>query len=195
MFDHTKLEWTPEELSCSISAERIEITTKPGTDLWQKTFGSASADNAPVLQMSSDEQYFKFETKVTFDTRELYDQCGIVMHMNENTWLKASVERENDEFAHFGSVATNHGYSDWACTELAASVKEVWYRMTRRKDDFLLEYSMDGKHYAVLRMCHMWDCDKEVSFGFYACSPRESSFTAVFTEMNYEVLSESDVVL
>lgn len=58
MFDHTKLEWTPEELSCSISAERIEITTKPGTDLWQKTFGSASADNAPVLQMSSDELYF-----------------------------------------------------------------------------------------------------------------------------------------
>ena len=36
---------------------------------------------------------------------------------------------------------------------------------------------------AALCICHMYAAGDEISFGIYACSPEESSFTAVFSDM------------
>ena len=54
-----------------------------------------------------------------------FDQCGIVMYLDSENWLKASIEYENQSFQHLGSVVTNNGYSDWATTEIHANVKFV----------------------------------------------------------------------
>ncbi len=184
MFDVTKFTWMPKELPCKLSNERIEMTTLPKTDLWQKTLGFPSEDNAPLLQMETEAEHFCFTVKAEFSATGLYDQCGIVLHMDENTWLKASMEYE-DGIRHLGSVVTNNGYSDWAATDVSAECTEMWYRLTRVGSDFQIDSSKDGVHYSVLRMCHMWNLDRKIRFGLYACSPKESSFTAVFTEMDY----------
>ena len=34
-----------------------------------------------------------------------------------------------------------------------------------------------------MRVCHMWEGAGKINFGIYACSPEDSSFTAVFTDM------------
>ena len=51
-----------------ISEERIEITTNPHTDLWQRTYYHFRNDNAPVLQMETDEKYFSFTVKTEFES-------------------------------------------------------------------------------------------------------------------------------
>ena len=53
---------------------------------------------------------------------------------DSDNWLKGSVEFENAQFRHLGSVATNNGYSDWATTAIPADVKTMWYRFSRRAD-------------------------------------------------------------
>ena len=105
------------------------------------------------------------------------------MYLDSENWLKASVEYENSEFQHLGSVVTNHGYSDWATTEIDASVKTMWYRFSRREDDYCVECSSDGKRFKQMRICHMFQGAGKIRFGIYACSPVDSSFTAVFTDM------------
>ena len=45
--------WTREPESCSLSDEKIEIVTRPHTDLWQRTYYHFRNDNAPVLQMET----------------------------------------------------------------------------------------------------------------------------------------------
>ena len=63
------------------------------------------------------------------ESHHRFDQCGVVMYLDSENWLKASVEYENEEFQHLGSVVTNHGYSDWATTEISSDVKSIsWYR-------------------------------------------------------------------
>lgn len=42
-----------------------------------------------------------------------FPEAGFI---DSDNWLKVSVEYENEEFQHLGSVATNNGYSDWATT-------------------------------------------------------------------------------
>ena len=64
-----------------------------------------------------------------------------------------------------------------------ASIKTVWFRLSRRADDFCIEHSFDGEHFKQMRICHMFNAQETIRFGVYACSAEDSSFTAVFTDM------------
>jgi regulation of enolase protein 1 (concanavalin A-like superfamily) len=140
-------------------------------------------DNAPVLQLETEERFFSFIVKTDFtDSHHRFDQCGIVMYLDSDNWLKASVEYENDEFQHLGSVVTNNGYSDWATTAIPSDVNRMWYRFSRREEDYCIECSYDGKSFTQMRICHMWKGSGKIRFGIYACSPEDSSFKAVFTD-------------
>ena len=176
--------WTREPKSFLMENGTVSITTAPHTDLWQRTYYHFHNDNAPVLQMESSEKFFSFIVKTSFvESHQRFDQCGIVMYLDSENWLKASVEYENESYQHLGSVVTNHGYSDWATTEIPASVKSMWYRLSRREDDYCIECSEDGLRWKQMRICHMLEGGGTVRFGIYACSPEESSFTAVFSDM------------
>lgn len=185
MFDINKLKWTREPESCCVTDKKIEIITKPHTDLWQRTYYHFKNDNAPVLQLKTSEKFFSFVVKTEFESKHRFDQCGVVMYLDSENWLKASIEYENEEFQHLGSVVTNHGYSDWATTTIPADVKSMWYRLSRREDDFCIECSTDGESFSQMRVCHIFKATDEISFGIYACSPEESSFKATFT--NYDI--------
>ena len=117
--------WTREPKDFTISEEKIEIITNPHTDLWQRTYYHFRNDNAPVLQMKTAERYFSFVVKTEFDSKVRFDQCGVVMYLDSENWLKGSIEYENEVFQHLGSVATNNGYSDWATTEIDAGIKSI----------------------------------------------------------------------
>ena len=182
-FIEQKMTWTREPKEYTICENQISITTEPGTDLWQRTYYGFQNDNAPVLQMTTSEQYFSFTIKTAFNSKHRFDQCGVVMYLDSENWLKASIEYENEEYQRLGSVVTNHGYSDWATTDISASVKSMWYRFSRRGMDYCIECSEDGVTFKQMRICHMWEGAEEIHFGIYACSPEESSFEAVFTHM------------
>ena len=183
--DLNQFKWTREPASYSVTSDKIEIITKPHTDLWQRTYYHFRNDNAPVFQMETEEKYFSFMVKTEFDSKRRFDQCGIVMYLDSENWLKASIEYENQNFQHLGSVVTNNGYSDWATTEIPANVKSMWYRFSRREDDYCIECSEDGITFKQMRICHMWKGYGKICFGIYACSPEESSFKATFTNLSF----------
>lgn len=182
--DINSLQWTREPGGFEVKGDTILITTAPHTDLWQRTYYHFQNDNAPVLQMKTREKFFSFVVKTDFtQSHQRFDQCGIVMYLDSENWLKGSVEYENEKFQHLGSVATNGGYSDWATTAIPADVKTMWYRFSRREDDYCIECSTNGTDFSQMRICHMQAGGEEIRFGIYACSPEESSFTAVFSDM------------
>lgn len=182
-FDVKKLEWTRKPKQYNINEDKIIIITEPKTDLWQRTYYGFQNDNAPVLQIKSNEKYFSFVVKTEFNSKKRFDQCGIVMYLNSENWLKASIEYENNKYQRLGSVVTNNGYSDWATTDIDASIKSMWYRLSRRQSDYCIEYSNDGINFKQMRICHINEGNNEILFGIYACSPEESSFKATFSNM------------
>ncbi len=182
-FEKKNLFWIREADQSDVADEKIVIRTKPKTDLWQRTYYGFQNDSAPVLQMKTSEKYFSFTVKTEFDSKKRFDQCGIVVYLDSENWIKASIEYENEQYQRLGSVVTNHGYSDWATTDIGASVKSMWYRLSRRESDYCVECSADGIIFQQMRICHLWKGDGEISFGVYACSPEESSFLAEFTDM------------
>ncbi len=176
--------WIRKPNNISIDNEKVEIITEARTDLWQRTYYEFQNDSAPVLQVKTDEQFFSFVVKTVFDSKHRFDQCGVAIYLDSENWLKASIEYENEEYQRLGSVVTNQGYSDWATTDISASIKEMWYRLSRRGSDYCIECSIDGVNFKQMRICHLWKGAKEITFGIYACSPEESSFKATFTNMH-----------
>lgn len=178
--------WTRQPTNYRIDENSVEITTAPHTDLWQRTYYHFQNDNASVFQMETEEEFFSFVVKTDFsESHHRFDQCGIVMYLDSKNWLKGSIEYENEEYQHLGSVVTNNGYSDWATTAISADIKSMWYRFSRREDDYCIECSEDGINFTQMRVCHMFKGKGKIRFGIYACSPENSSFKAVFKDMKF----------
>ncbi len=183
--DLTLFKWTREPKKHSIADGVLEIVTEPHTDLWQNTYYHFCNDNAPLLLMETEEKFFSFTVKADFRASgHRFDQCGVAVYLDGKNWLKAAVEYETEKFGHLGSVVTNDGYSDWATAEIDASIREIWYRLSRREDDFCVECSFDGIAFHQMRICHLKKAAGRIAFGVYACSPEDSSFAAKFSEFD-----------
>jgi uncharacterized protein len=186
-FNISDFRWINKPGACEADSERILITTEPETDFWQRTYYGFSHDSAHAFIMPATHD-FTFSVKARFEYGKTYDQCGVVIYQNSDTWFKASVEFENDRYQRLGSVVTNDGYSDWATSDISSELRSLYYRLSRRGADFRIENSLDGIRYQQMRIFHLGGGDGEIHFGVYACSPLKSSFDAVFTEMK---ISES----
>ena len=57
-FTKENLFWIRAPKVYSITDDKIELITEPVTDLWQRTYYGFQNDNAPVLQMKTEETYF-----------------------------------------------------------------------------------------------------------------------------------------
>lgn len=84
-FNSKDLKWIREPKNYSITENKIEIVTEPHTDLWQRTYYNFRNDNAPVLQINTDEKYFSFIVKTEFESNHRFDQCGVV------TWIPGKI--------------------------------------------------------------------------------------------------------
>ncbi|EOU2520807.1 DUF1349 domain-containing protein, partial [Vibrio cholerae] len=153
MVNFTAGKWISEPKVSEVTSEFVSITTEPKTDFWQRSYYGFRNENAPALLIDSKDN-FTFTAKVSFAYQQLFDQCGLIIYLDNENWFKASIEYENQSFSRLGSVVTNLGYSDWATTDIPLP-KEIWYRLSRRGPDFLIESSFDGLFFNQMRIFHL----------------------------------------
>lgn len=198
--DFLTAKWIHQPKTVDITERSVEIVTEPGTDFWQRSFYGFRNDNAPALLLASQEN-FTFTVRASFIYQNRFDQCGVIIYLDSENWFKASIEYEDEQLSRLGSVVTNLGHSDWATTDIATTMT-MWYRLSRRGPDFLIESSPDGTGFAQMRIFHLHQLGETtaemgkmnppappahpIRFGLYACSPLESSFTAVFTDFSLQ---------
>ncbi len=194
--------WINEPRESRVTGDEVEIGTDPGTDFWQRSYYGFRNDNAHALVLERQDN-FTLEARVSFEYRDRFDQCGLVIYEDSENWFKASIEHETEGPARLGSVVTNAGYSDWATTDIGG-VASIRYRLSRRGPDFLLERAFGGEEYHQMRVFHLrvlGETTQEmgranpplppmrpVHVGLYACSPIGAGFRVRFEEL---VLSES----
>jgi len=198
ILDTASARWLRSPVKSAIHQDSIELTTAPKTDLWQATYYGFRVANAPAL-LWQDADNFTFSVRASFQYQKQFDQCGIILYLDDNNWFKASIEHEVESDVRLGSVVTNNGYSDWATTDIAP-VEQMYYKLSRRGPDFLLEHSADGERYVQMRVFHMMllgdtsltmgkadppiKPEAVVEFGVYACSPGDSHFSAKFENLS-----------
>lgn len=180
--------WRNEPKAFELTKDgKLYVTTKPNTDYWQRNEinDCKPRDNGHAFLKEVEELEFTFSVKVDFDYKKLYDQCGVIVYIDTYNWFKVSIEYENEEFYHLGSVHATKGYSDWACTEVPSDCVSMYYRLSRKGYDFRVESSVDGVTFKHMRTFHLFEGKGTIKLGVYACSPKESSFNCAFSEWNF----------
>jgi regulation of enolase protein 1 (concanavalin A-like superfamily) len=153
---HPQLRWHCEPARWSVEAPRhcLRIEPNSGTDFWRGTHYGFEADNGHLLftEVARD---FVLTTKVRFHPVHQYDQAGLMVRVSPSCWLKTSVEYEPAGPSRLGAVVTNYAYSDWSTQAFAPGPGEVWLRVRREGDDYLIDTSPDGSRWEQIRLAHL----------------------------------------
>lgn len=180
--DFSHFQWLNKPTQFQIKNGTLTFTTDPETDFWQRTYYGFQHDNAHVFYQVVGEKEFSFTVKTVWKPEKLFDQCGVVLYQDSNNWVKAAVEYENEKFSRLGSVVTNLGYSDWSTTDINSAQNSMFYRLSRREQDFLIENSETGDDFKQMRIFHMHQFIDQANIGVYACSPFNSSVHVFFSD-------------
>ena len=149
-----QFQWKNEPEDFTVQDGKITLTTKPHTDFWQRTHYGFRNDSGHCL-LKTVQGDFTMEVSAQFTYQGRFDQCGVIAYHSADTWVKGSIEKENEQMGRLGSVVTNLGYSDWATMDVPATLQAVSYRLHRRGDDFLLEHAFTDQAWVQMRIFHL----------------------------------------
>ncbi len=159
----------------------------PKTDYWRLTEYGFTVDDGPFLYQTVGGE-FEVTVKITGEYRARYDQMGLMLRIDEKTWIKTGVEFVNDTI-HISAVVT-HGKSDWSMFELPNAPAALWLKAVRKLDAVAISYSLDGTRYTMLRLTHFPDATP-VMVGMTAASPDGEGFEALFED--FELTHTPDI--
>ncbi len=176
-------EWYNEPDNVVFRDKELCVTAQPQTDFWQSKHHHFSRDNGHLFFMRENGD-FTFNAKWEFDVQQAACQCGVMVRIDENNWVKAALIYDNPERPMIGSSVTQNGYSDWAAQDIAKNTNQILFKLRRFQGDYIFSYSLDGEKYIQLRMVHLLNDLSEVKVGAYVCAPSAQPFEAVLSQID-----------
>lgn len=174
------MEWHQEPTEWHQDGERLEVRTKLQTDFWRKTHYGFIRDNGHFFyqRVTGD-----FTASVTLlgDFEELYDQLGLMVRLDDHTWIKAGLEFLEGK-PQLSAVFTRE-YSDWSLAGAAHQGQAIGLRMTRQGSSVRVEYQKPGTAWTLMRVGYFAE-DAACLIGIMCCSPQREGFRAVFTDFS-----------
>jgi regulation of enolase protein 1 (concanavalin A-like superfamily) len=172
--------WLNEPAEWQGDADRLTLTTDDKTDFWRETFYGFVRDSGHSW-LTPVRRDFSATASFTGDYRELYDQAGMMLRIDETHWIKAGIEY-TDGLMHFSVVVTRE-VSDWSVIPLhsASPETEVFVRITRHDEAVRVQFHLGDGKWQMARLCPFPSDDATV--GVTACSPERQGFEARFRDI------------
>jgi uncharacterized protein len=155
---------------------RIHITTGAKSDFWRKTHYGFIRDNGHFYyEMVKGD--FDVEVKVSGQYKDLYDQAGLMVRIDEQNWLKTGIEYVDG--VQYVSAVFTRDFSDWSVVPLPQNPSFIWLRLTRRAEAIEIHYSINGLDYTLLRMGYLLP-EESAGVGLMCASPDGEGFPVSF---------------
>jgi regulation of enolase protein 1 (concanavalin A-like superfamily) len=183
------MDWLNEPPHWRAHGQRLVVTSEGGTDFWRKTTDGMVRDSGHFYHQRV-EGDFVAEVRFSGEYREQYDQSGLMVRLDEATWMKAGIEVFGG-VPHAGVVVTRD-FSDWSLEPLMPSPQIVWLRVLRRGSAFEVHLSFDADRYRMIRQCQLTRSNA-LSVGVMTASPLGGGFTTVFED--FEVLPQTETAV
>ena len=170
------MQWYNEPPVWNAQDDTITVTSASKTDFWRQTHYGFVRDNGHFFhqQIQGD---FIADVKISGEYRDLYDQAGIMIRLDQLNWIKCGVEFvENVQQV---SAVVTRDYSDWSVVPMPQNPASLWLRVIRRDTAVVVQYSLDGEQYTMLRMAYLTPV-ASLSVGVMCASPEGNGFSVTF---------------
>lgn len=181
------MQWFNQPEKWSLEGNKLSMFVTPKTDFWRITHYGFTVDDGPFLYETIGGE-FEVKVKITGAYKARFDQMGLMLRINERTWIKAGVEFVGNKI-NISTVVTNEK-SDWSVIETQHNPGSVWIRAFRKLDAVELFYSLDDIKYTMMRLAYFPD-NVPVMAGMAAASPDGEGFDALFED--FEIKHIPDV--
>ena len=170
------MQWYNEPPVWNVKDDTITVTSASKTDFWRQTHYGFIRDNGHFFhqQIQGD---FIADVKISGEYRDLYDQAGIMARLDELNWMKCGVEFVED--VQQVSAVVTRDYSDWSVVPMPQNPASLWLRVIRRDTAVVVQYSLDGEQYTMLRMAYLTPV-ASLSVGVMCASPEGNGFSVTF---------------
>lgn len=172
--------WHNEPKTWSLCDNTIHVTTDKGTDFWRETHYGFTRDSGHFFgkEWQGD---FTASLRVQGNYKDLYDQAGIMVRIDESNWIKAGIEL-SDGAACIGSVLTVER-SDWSTTAYASDPSDLYLRVTVTDGVLRLQSSADGIRWPLLKLCPFPKAET-YRVGPMCCTPERQGLEVKFSEFH-----------
>lgn len=181
------MQWFNQPEKWSLEGNKLSMFVTPKTDFWRITHYGFTVDDGPFLYETVGGE-FEVKVKITGAFKARFDQMGLMLRINERTWIKAGVEFVGNK-VNISTVVTNEK-SDWSVIETQDNPGSVWIKAFRKLDAVELFFSLDDIKYTMMRVAYFPD-NVPVMAGMAAASPDGEGFEALFED--FEVKHIPDV--
>lgn len=180
-------DWYNEPYNFRFIDEGLLIEAKPQTDFWQSRDYNFYKDNGHIFGENRQDNFI-LQAKWFFPKIKDSAQCGLIIRSDAYNWIKVGLLSPNPYCPQIGVVVSHQGYSDWSIVDFSKNINELYFRIKRRNNDFIVFYSQDGKSFHQIRMLHLPKISQTVFIGAYICSPKDERFEGILKEVDVQYL-------
>lgn len=171
--------WLNPPATWSRDGEVWKIKSRPKTDFWRHTSIDYVADNGHFLHRTVNGK-FVFEARINGAYASEFDQAGLMVRANSETWMKCGSEFAGGK--RNASVVFTREFSDWSTFPDLSQTAPVWWRIERRPNALDVFASLDGKSFQLVRSGY-YAPSASVELGLMCCAPSGNGFDAVFDRL------------
>ncbi len=168
--------WYNEPAQWTTIENGLVVTTDAKTDFWRITHYGFIRDNGHFYAQPIKGD-FTATVQIIGAYQDLYDQCGLMVRLDERNWVKCGVEFLNG--VQQASVVVTREFSDWSVIPLPQNPAALWLRIKREGDALEIHYALDGTTYTLMRVAY-FPPDEVVQVGMMCASPEGAGFEARF---------------
>jgi regulation of enolase protein 1 (concanavalin A-like superfamily) len=183
-----KMQWFNEPATWKVEKQALSMFVTPKTDYWRITHYGFTVDDGPFYYTTVGGE-FEVKVKITGEYKTRFDQMGLMLRIDEKTWIKTRIEYVDGNM-NVSAVVTNEK-SDWSVIQLTEKPKSIWVKALRRLDAVEISYSLDDKTYKMMRLAYFPD-KKPVMVGMTAASPDGDGFNASFEHFEVKHLPDAN---
>jgi uncharacterized protein len=171
------MNWLNEPHNWKRENDKLTVFADPKTDFWRKTHYGFVRDSGHFYyeKVSGD---FEVETEFRGKYETLYDQAGIMVRLDETTWVKSGVEFVDK--VHQVSAVVTRDFSDWSVIPLHNYPGFLRLRLKREGGTVIIEYRVDDGQWIMLRTAYL-STARELEVGRMVAAPDGPGFEAEFT--------------
>lgn len=170
-------QWLNEPSEWAMEEGALRLRTDDRTDFWRETHYGFIRDDGHFWHVPAPPD---FTATVTFEGayRTLYDQAGMMLRLDAETWIKLGIEH-SDGMTNFSIVVTR-GRSDWSVVGQPLISGPQTVRMTVTGGAVIAHFRADG----IWKLMRVADFPPLTAarIGPMACSPERAGFEARFLD-------------